>query len=321
MNLENSIERLYRELNVANNGINGEYTDMYSQYIDNAKLQLVFSTMHFWLTNCFSCLNQRLPTGDCGAHFWAEPSRDLIRAIELADDIIKTFKATKYSCNYDEYYKNIISQCKEFLSSSGGSSVPPYFEKIELYYTIPIFTFNDTVIIASDPLSAVPLKYKAGGSYADVSFYFDEFYSKNIAVKTAHKNLSSKELERFRKEFDIMRSLSSPYIVEVYSYDENKNRYTMEYIDITLKDYIEKNNANLTLEQKKAIINQILYAFKYLHSKQILHRDISPKNVLIKQYDDLIVVKISDFGLVKIPESTLTSASTEFHYCNLKICI
>jgi len=30
MNLENSIERLYRELNVANNGINGEYTDMYS---------------------------------------------------------------------------------------------------------------------------------------------------------------------------------------------------------------------------------------------------------------------------------------------------
>jgi len=193
--------------------------------------------------------------------------------------------------------------------------VPPYFEKVELYYTIPIFTFNDTVIIASDPLSAVPLKYKAGGSYADVSFYFDEFYSKNIAVKTAHKNLSSKELERFRKEFDIMRSLSSPYIVEVYSYDENKNRYTMEYIDITLKDYIEKNNANLTLEQKKAIINQILYAFKYLHSKQILHRDISPKNVLIKQYDDLIVVKISDFGLVKIPESTLTSASTELKGC------
>jgi serine/threonine-protein kinase len=43
-----------------------------------------------------------------------------------------------------------------------------------------------------------------------------------------------------------------------------------------------------------------------------LHRDISPKNILIKEYDDVVVVKIADFGLVKVVDSHLTSVSTEF---------
>lgn len=49
----------------------------------------------------------------------------------------------------------------------------------------------------------------------------------------------------------------------------------------------------------------------YIHSKGILHRDISLTNVFIKHYDDTDVVKIGDFGLVKIPNSTLTSLQSE----------
>lgn len=43
-----------------------------------------------------------------------------------------------------------------------------------------------------------------------------------------------------------------------------------------------------------------------------LHRDISPENILIKEYEDTLVIKISDFGLVKIPDSELTTIHTEF---------
>lgn len=74
----------------------------------------------------------------------------------------------------------------------------------------------------------------------------------------------------------------------------------------------EFGNSTLTIVQRKGIAQQILRAFDYLHSKGHLHRDISPKNILIKEYDDTLVVKLSDFGLVKIPDSTLTTVNTEF---------
>ena len=86
----------------------------------------------------------------------------------------------------------------------------------------------------------------------------------------------------------------------------------MEYMDLSLDKYIKLNNLKLNYLQRKNIGFQILKAFSYIHSKRLLHRDISPKNILIKEYDDVIVVKIADFGLVRIPNSTLTSVNTEF---------
>ena len=83
-------------------------------------------------------------------------------------------------------------------------------------------------------------------------------------------------------------------------------------MDYTLDEYVTAHNSKLTIIQRKGIAQQILRAFDYLHSKGHLHRDISPKNILIKEYDDTLVVKLSDFGLVKIPDSTLTTADTEF---------
>ncbi len=86
----------------------------------------------------------------------------------------------------------------------------------------------------------------------------------------------------------------------------------MEYMDYTLYDYIQKNNSKLSNSQRKMISSQVIKAFGYIYSKGLLHRDINPKNVLLKEYDDVIVVKICDFGLVKIPVSGLTTVNTEF---------
>ena len=52
-------------------------------------------------------------------------------------------------------------------------------------------------------------------------------------------------------------------------------------------------------------------AIKYIHSKGLFHRDISPKNILIKEFEDTLVVKIADFGLVKVPNSDITSLQTD----------
>ena len=108
-----------------------------------------------------------------------------------------------------------------------------------------------------------------------------------------------------------MNSLVSPYVLEVYKYDDKKNEYIMEYVDSTLEKYIN-NHMELSIQSRKSMVMQIFKAFDYIHSRGILHRDISPQNILIKEYDNVAVVKISDFGLVKIPNSNLTDYNTNF---------
>lgn len=139
------------------------------------------------------------------------------------------------------------------------------------------------------------------------------YYNKKIIIKRAKKSISEKELERFKQEFKSLKTLNSPYIVEVFKYDEQKNEYSMEYMDCTLESYIEKNNQKLNFKKRKRIKSQIMKGFDYVHKKDMLHRDISPKNILLKEYDDgTLVAKISDFGLVKIKTNKLTSLNTEF---------
>lgn len=155
------------------------------------------------------------------------------------------------------------------------------------------------------------LQLIGNGSYANVFKFKDDFYNKSFALKRAKKDLNEKELERFKLEFKEMQEIDSKYVLEVYSYNDEKNEYVMEYMDETLEKYIDSHNATLTLAQRRYIGIQLLNAFESLHKYNILHRDISPKNILVKIYADGPVFKISDFGLVKLPDSDLTSTNTE----------
>ena len=201
---------------------------------------------------------------------------------------------------------------KSFLKQSGGSEIPIGFNKIELYYKIPIFKLSSTISVKRNKETFFYSLKKIGeGSYANVSKYTDTFYNRTFVLKHLKKDSTEEEIERFKREYEIMSNLKSPYIVEVYNYNEKENKYIMEYMDYTLYDYIQKNNGTLTINERKKLILQILKAFSYLHSKKIFHRDISYTNILLKKYEDVCVVKISDFGLVKIQKSELTSEKTE----------
>lgn len=305
--VENVIEADYREF-FERFKINDEFENLYT-FIDNIKLRSILATSHHELNNLFHLMNQRLST-----HYYpAEDSRDLIYVIDLILELYENLKDSKYSFDIDEYYKQLFDDCQSFLREFRGSDIPANHPKISLQYVKPIFTLQNTIEIRNAGSNFTPeLKLIGQGSYAQVYKYKDPFYKKVFVLKRAFKNLDNKDLERFKKEYEIMNQLSSPYIVEVYSYNEDNNEYIMEYMDETLEKYISENNTKLDWNKRKSIAAQVVKGFAYAQGKSVLHRDISTNNILVKKYDDgTVVVKISDFGLGKTPDSTLTSYDTD----------
>jgi serine/threonine protein kinase len=75
----------------------------------------------------------------------------------------------------------------------------------------------------------------------------------------------------------------------------------MEYCEKTLQDAVK----GATKEVIWDYFGQCLKGVSYLHSKQIIHRDIKPNNIFVKD----LVVKIGDFGLSKIFNKAAASAA------------
>ena len=136
------------------------------------------------------------------------------------------------------------------------------------------------------------------GGMANVYLAHDLILDRDVAVKILRGDLADDEkfVRRFQREAIAASSLSHPNIVEMYDVGEDDGKYyiVMEYIEgKTLKNLIKKRGG-LTLPEVIDIMTQLTSAIACAHDSNIIHRDIKPQNVLIKE-DGL--VKITDFGI------------------------
>lgn len=267
------------------------------------------ASLHQRLNDLFDFMNYKIGSN---RHFNAEPSRQLISLIEEINEAREVLELGGRELVISAYYGALLNECSTFLLESGGSPIPDTLQRIKPVKYEAVFTLPDTQMRIPERHANCELKMIASGAYANVYRYTDSLYGIPFAVKRAKPNLPPKDLERFQKEFEILKALRFPYVVQVYEYETDRNQYTMEYCDSTLLEYIEKNNSRLSFGTRKRIALQLLYAIRFLHSKDLLHRDISYRNVLLKVYDGgAVVVKLSDFGLSKERDSTLTSTESE----------
>ena len=136
------------------------------------------------------------------------------------------------------------------------------------------------------------------GGMANVYLAHDMILDRDVAVKILRGDLADDEkfVRRFQREAIAASSLSHPNIVEMYDVGEDNGKYyiVMEYVEgKTLKNLIKKRGA-LTLPEVIDIMQQLTSAISCAHDSNIIHRDIKPQNVLIKEDG---IVKITDFGI------------------------
>ncbi|PKN45819.1 MAG: hypothetical protein CVU59_07930 [Deltaproteobacteria bacterium HGW-Deltaproteobacteria-17] len=161
---------------------------------------------------------------------------------------------------------------------------------------------------ALDPRYVVQRELGRGGM-GRVLLVFDDRIKRSVALKemltadmaeSGRKSGASSRLNRFLREVRLSGHLEHPSIVPVYDMDESGDRafYTMRYLQgasfaAALKACTSLEQRLRTLPNFRDVCNAIAFA----HSRNVIHRDLKPDNVILGEYGETMVV---DWGLAKM---------------------
>lgn len=138
---------------------------------------------------------------------------------------------------------------------------------------------------------------------------FDPSFNREVAIKVLPHELmrNLKTLARFKRELKMIASLEHPAIVPVYDVGEENGQpyYVMRYMSGgTLRRWI--NNGKLSLQDTADIIERVALGLEYAHQKGIVHRDLTPDNILFDNHNNPY---ITDFSLAKLIADTFRTNS------------
>ncbi|PON54618.1 Serine/threonine protein kinase [Parasponia andersonii] len=141
------------------------------------------------------------------------------------------------------------------------------------------------------------------GSYGVVASAIDTHTGERVAIKKINDVFEHvSDATRILREIKLLRMLRHPDIVEIKHImlppcrREFKDIYVVFELMESDLHHVIKANDDLTPEHHQFFLYQLLRALKYIHSANVFHRDLKPKNILANADCKL---KICDFGLAR----------------------
>eukprot|EP01083_Nonionella_stella_P011551 32778_1 len=142
-------------------------------------------------------------------------------------------------------------------------------------------------------------KHLGTGTFSTVKRCTRKSDKKEFAVKIIDKrHLSGREILGLKDEIYILKSISSPHVVQMIDVFDDGRRVQMvlelaEGGDLFDK-IIKAPKRHLKEHQVAYITYTIANSLKYLHNHYVIHRDLKPENILFTSDN---VLKVTDFGV------------------------
>jgi len=155
------------------------------------------------------------------------------------------------------------------------------------------------------------LSHLADGGMATVYVALDLRLDRKVALKVMRTDLAKDEtfVSRFRREARSAAALSHPNVVAVYDQGEDDGHVflTMELVNgLTLRQVMQAEGP-LTPRAALDILDPVLQALGAAHSAGLIHRDVKPENVILREDG---TVKVADFGLARAIATGTSTAQT-----------
>jgi len=151
------------------------------------------------------------------------------------------------------------------------------------------------------------LEKLGSGAMGDVYQAEDTQLKRTVALKFLPPDLTRDDeaRERFVREAQASSALDHPNIGTIYEIEESDGHFFIAmayYAGETLKEKIKFCETGMNVEEAINIAIQIAQGLKKAHSKNIVHRDMKPANIILTNERQ---AKIIDFGLAKLKGQTI----------------
>ncbi|CAD8075476.1 unnamed protein product [Paramecium sonneborni] len=164
-----------------------------------------------------------------------------------------------------------------------------------------IVELKQNCIQESIPINLQSLRQKIGEGITSEVFVINHQNDQKFAIKKVVKaplghKMREKQAKSLAEEIFIMRSLDNPNIPKLHEVYENDDsvELIMTYYE---GGHLYEKLLNFSLQQKQQLVRDILETMNYVHSQQIMHRDLKPQNIMYKDKDPFNTdIAIIDFG-------------------------
>lgn len=235
----------------------------------------------------------------------------------IVDDAKSSREHTRVFKEGGSYYiRDLNSSNGTYLNEVRIDKSPLVFgDKIRIGETVLVFVGDPELNLEGQTVGGFQIIEKLGHRDIGVVYRARQIaLDRIVALKVLDRDLSSDAefVKRFIDEARAAGTLRHPNIIHVFDVGKANDQYyiCMEYVSgRTLRDTL--GEGALTLDDKLRVVKECASALAFAHDRNIVHKDITPTNIILTQEK---AAKVADMGIARLTDTAITSRETSSLY-------